>query len=372
MLNNVHGLLFTQSNIYNLRELTEPRCLSSIPFGGRFRMIDFMLSNLVNAGVSDVGVLLLAKYKSLLDHLGSGKDWDLARHSGGLHLLPPYSLSNGENPRVFRGHMDTLSEIMPYLQDIRQEYVLIADGDIALNLDLEDVFQQHMDNHADMTLVCSPRYTGDPPATVYFQVGDDQTITDVIQCPSQPAGVEYLNIFLLSKELLLRLVSECATHRLYSFRNDLLPKLHHHLKLSAYAYDGFVTRCTSVASYYDSSMALLQPEVRRDLFCPERPIRTRDRNEPSSYYAPGSVCRNSLVADGCIIEGTVENSIIFHNARVGKGAVIRDSILFQNTVIGTDAQLRYVITDKDVTIGAGAVLNGAAHHPFVLAKGSTV
>ena len=136
MLNNVHGLLFTQSNIYNLRELTEPRCLSSIPFGGRFRMIDFMLSNLVNAGVSDVGVLLLAKYKSLLDHLGSGKDWDLARHSGGLHLLPPYSLSTGENPRVFRGHMDTLSEIMPYLQDIRQEYVLIADGNIALNLDL--------------------------------------------------------------------------------------------------------------------------------------------------------------------------------------------------------------------------------------------
>ena len=208
--------------------------------------------------------------------------------------------------------MDTLSEIMPYLQDIRQEYVLIADGNIALNLDLEDVFQQHMDNHADMTLVCSPRYTGDPPATVYFQVGDDQPVTDVIQCPSQPTGVEYLNIFLLSKELLLRLVTDCATHRLYSFRNDLLPKLHHHLKLSAYAYDGFVTRCTSVASYYDSSMALLQPEVRRDLFCLERPIRTRERNEPSSYYAPGSVCRNSLVADGCIIEGTVENSIIFH------------------------------------------------------------
>ena len=133
-----------------------------------------------------------------------------------------------------------------------------------------------------------------------------------------------------------------------------------------------MTRCTSVASYYDSSMALLQPEVRRDLFCLERPIRTRERNEPSSYYAPGSVCRNSLVADGCIIEGTVENSIIFHNVRVGKGAVIRDSILFQNTVIGTDAQLRCVITDKDVTVGAGAVLNGAAHHPFVLAKGSTV
>ena len=372
MLNNVHGLLFTQNNIYHLRELTEPRCLSSIPFGGRFRMIDFMLSNLVNAGVSDVGVLLQAKYKSLLDHLGSGKDWDLARHSGGLHLLPPYSLTNGENPRMFRGHMDTLSDILPYLREIRQEYVLIADGDIALNLDLEDVYQQHVENHADMTLVCSPRYTGDPPATVYFKVGDDQTITDVIQCPSQPTGVEYLNIFLLSKELLLRLVSECATHRLYSFRNDLLPKLHHHLKLSAYAYDGFVTRCTSVASYYDSSMALLQPEVRRDLFGLERPIRTRERNEPSSYYAPGSVCRNSLVADGCIIEGTVENSIIFHNVRVGKGAVIRDSILFQNTVIGTDAQLRYVITDKDVTIGAGAVLNGATHHPFVLAKGSTV
>ena len=160
MMNKLHGIIFAYLSNPDLRELTQHRNTCSIPYGGQYRVIDFMLSNLVNAGVSDVGVLLLAKYKSLLDHLGSGKDWDLARHSGGLHLLPPYSLTNGENPRMFRGHMDTLSDILPYLREIRQEYVLIADGDIALNLDLEDVFQQHMDNHADMTLVCSPRYTG--------------------------------------------------------------------------------------------------------------------------------------------------------------------------------------------------------------------
>lgn len=372
MLNNVHGLLFTQNNIYNLRELTEPRCLSALPFGGRFRMIDFMLSNLVNAGVSDVGVLLQAKYKSLLDHLGSGKDWDLARHSGGLHLLPPYSLTNGENPRMFRGHMEALSEILPYIQEIRQEYVLVADGDIALNLPLETVYQQHIETQADITLVCSPRYTGDPAATVYFTVGADQTITDVVSCPAQPSGMEYLNVFLLSKELLLNLVKDCATHRLYSFRNDVLPKLHPHLSLSAYSYDGFVTRCTSVASYYESSMALLQPDVRRDLFSPERPIRTRDRSEPSSYYAPDSNCHNSLVADGCIIEGTVENSIIFQNVRIEEGAVVQNCILFQNTHIGAGARLNHVITDKDVTISAHTPLSGAANYPLVFSKGSAV
>lgn len=372
MLNNVHGLLFTQNNIYNLRELTEPRCLSSTPLGGRFRLIDFMLSNLVNAGVSDVGVLLQSRYQSLLDHLGSGKDWDLARHSGGLRLLPPYSLSNGENPRVFLGHMDTLAEVLPYLKEIRQDYVLIADGDIALNLPLEEVYQRHIASQADITLVCSPRYTGDPSATVYFQVAEGQEITDVISCPSQASGMEYLNIFLLSKELLIRLVQYCASHRLYSLRKDVLPKLHHYFKLTPYVFEGFAIRCTSVASYYESSMALLRPEVRKDLFHPERPIRTRDRNEPSSYYAPGSDCRGAMVADGCIIEGTIENSIVFQNVRVDKGAVVKNSILFKGTHICAGAQLSQVITDKSVTVQPNTTLAGTAQHPLVLAKGSTV
>lgn len=372
MLNNVHGLLFTQNNTCHLSELTELRCLASVPFGGRFRMIDFMLSNLVNAGVSDVGVILQSRYQSLLDHLGSGKDWNLARHSGGLRLLPPYSLSNGENPRVFRGHMDTLAEIQPYLQGIRQDYVLVADGDIALNLPLEEVYQQHLSTQADITLVCSHRCTGSSSDSVYFTVNDQNEISDVISCPAQATGLEYLNVFLLSKELLIHLVQHCATHKLYSIRKDLLPGLQRRFKLVPYLFDGFTARCTSVASYYENSMALLRPEVRQNLFRLDRSIRTRDRNEPSSYYAPGSCCRNSMVADGCIIEGTVENSIVFQNVRVERDAVVKNCILFKDTCIGSGVQLSQVITDKVVTIRSGTVLSGAVNYPLVIAKGSTV
>lgn len=372
MLNNVHGLIFTHNRTYNLRELTEPRCLSSVPFGGRFRMIDFMVSNMVNAGISDVGVILQSRYQSLLDHLGSGKDWDLARHTGGMRLLPPYSLPTQQIRAEARGQMDVLAGIAPYLRDIRQDYVFLADGDLVLNLPLEEVYQRHIDSNADITLVCTKQYTGDPAASVYFAVNDAQEITDVISRPEQPTGMEFLNLFLLSKKLLVYLTQYCATHNLYSIRDDLLPHIQHQCKLVPYLFDGFSTRCTSVASYFDNSMALLDPTVYRELFRPDAPIRTRDRNEPSTYYAPGSSCRNALVAGGCIIEGSIENSIIFQNVQIEKGACVKNCILFKGTRIQAGAQLNQVITDKGVTITPGTVLTGAPHFPHVIAKGSHV
>lgn len=372
MLNNVHGLIFTHNRTYNLRELTEPRCLSSVPFGGRFRMIDFMVSNMVNAGIPDVGVILQARYQSLLDHLGSGKDWDLARHTGGMRLLPPYSLPTQKIHGESRGQMDVLAGMEPYLQDIRQDYVFLADSDIVVNLPLQDVYQRHIDSGADITLVCTQKYTGDPAASVYFAVNDAQEITDVISRPKHPTGMEFLNLFLLSKELLIHLTQYCATHTLYSIRDDLLPRIQNQYKLVPYVFDGFSTRCTSVSSYYDNSMTLLDPAVRRELFRPDSPIRTRDRNEPSTYYAPGSSCRNSLVAGGCIIEGSVENSIIFQNVSIEKGARVKNCILFKGTHVEAGADLSQVITDKGVTITSDTALTGAPHYPLVIAKGSRV
>lgn len=370
MLNNVHGLIFTHNRTYNLRELTEPRCLSSVPFGGRFRMIDFMVSNMVNAGITDVGVILQSNYQSLLDHLGSGKDWDLARHTGGLRLLPPYSLSSQDAFPEHQGQMATLAQIEPYLQDIRQDYVFLADGDIVVNLPLQAVYERHIATQADITLVCTRNYTGDPDASVYFTVNDNQEITDVISRPEQPTGMEFLNLFLLSKALLVRLTQYCASHNLHSIRDDLLQGMQHQLKLVPYVFDGYSTRCTSVPSYYDNSMALLDPTVRQALFCPDRPIRTRDRNEPATYYAPESDCRNSLVAGGCMIEGTVEDSIIFQNVHIEKGASVKHCILFKGTHIQAGAQLCRVITDKMVTISPDSVLSGAAHYPLMIAKNS--
>ena len=372
MLNNVHGLIFTHSRTYDLEALTQPRCLSSVPFGGRFRLIDFMVSNMVNAGISDVGVLLQARYQSLLDHMGSGKAWDLARHTGGMRLLPLYSLPNQSERDEARGQMEVLARVKPYLYEIRQDYVLLADGDVVINFPLEELYQRHIDSQADITVVCTDQYTGDPAASLYFAVDGDETITDVISRPAQATGKQFLNLFLLSKELLIQLTEYCYTHRLHSIRDDLFLRIQHQYKLVPYVFNGFCTRCTSIASYYENSMALLDPAVQQELFSLDTPIRTKEQNESPTYYAPDSTARNSIIGGGSIIEGTVENSIIFQNVTIEKGAHVENCILFKGTHVQAGATLRHIITDKSVTISPDTVLTGAPGNPFVIAKGRTV
>lgn len=372
MLNNVHGLLFSTNRTYDLEALTQPRCMSSVPFGGRFRLIDFMLSNMVNAGISDVVVPLQSRYQSLLDHLGSGKAWDLARHTGGMRLLPLYSLPHRSEHDEARGQMEVLSRIKPYLHGIRQDYVLLADGDIVINFSLEELYQRHIDSGADVTLACTDRYTGDPTASLYFDVDEAGNITDVIGRPMKHTGKQFLNIFLLSRDLLIELTEYCLTHGLYSLRDELIPYLHNRYKLVPYVFNGFSTRCTSVASYYETSMELLDPAVQKELFSLDTPIRTKEQNEAPTYYAPGSVAHNSVIGGGSIIEGEVENSIIFQNVTIEKGAKVNNCILFKGTHVQAGAELNHVITDKYVTISPNTTLSGAATQPYVIKKNSTV
>jgi glucose-1-phosphate adenylyltransferase len=371
-MNNLHGILFAYRSTPDLRELTSIRNISSLPFGGRYRIIDFMLSNLVNAGVTDVGVIMHENYQSLLDHLGSGKDWDLSRKHGGLRILPPFAYANKHRQGIFRGKMEALDGVSSYLQSIRQEYVVLADADIAINIDLKAALAAHMESGADITAVCTTHPTGDPHQCTYFQVGESGQVIDVVESPNTHVGYESLDMYIMSTDLLRSLVEHCATHNLYSFSTDVLTAMKDQLKIRTFLYDGYTARLQTVDTYYACSMDLLKPEVRTDLFAPERPIRTKDRSNPSTYYAPESKCLNSLVADGCIIEGEVENSILFRGVRVRKGAVVKNCILMQGTAVDDEAQLHYIIADKDVQIGSHRTLMGHGNYPLVIAKGSTV
>lgn len=371
-MNNLHGIVFAYRPTPDLRELTAMRTISSLPFGGRYRIIDFMLSNLVNAGVTDVGVILHENYQSLLDHLGSGKDWDLSRKHGGLRILPPFAYAHKQRQGIFRGKMEAMDGVYTYLQNIRQDYVVLADADIAINIDLRDALNAHVESGADITAVCTSHPTGDPHQCTYFTVGESGLVTDVTESPNVPVGCESLDMYILSKDLLLSLVEYCATHNLYSFSNNILIGMKDQLNIRPYLYDGYTARLQTVNSYYACSMDLLRPEVRAALFDSTRPIRTKDRSNPSTYYAPESKCTNSLVADGCIIEGEVENSILFRGVHVGKGAVVKNCILMQSTVIGDGAQTHYVITDKNVQISGHRTLMGHESYPLVIAKGSIV
>ena len=370
-MNDLHGILFAYRSDANLGELTRPRNTCSLPFGGRYRLIDFMLSNYVNAGITDVGIIVHQSYQSLLDHLGSGKDWDLSRKHGGLRILPPFSYA--ERGGDYRGNMDALSGVSDYLSNIRQDYVIMGWGDVAINLPVSEVFQQHLDSGADMTVVCTPTLRGAPRFSEYIEVSEEGRITDLSIHPTAAGkALESLELYILSKQLLMDLVDYCAAHDISNFSRGVLQPRLKSLKLMPYVHKGYVGRFQSVGDYYQRSMDLLDPAVRSDLFNPDRPIRTKDQSNPSTYYGPDAVSNCSLVADGCYIEGEVENSILSRGVIVEKGARVSNSVLMQGTVVKADATLSYVIADKNVTVNEHRMLMGHSTYPLAIAKGSVV
>ena len=371
-MNDLHGIIFAYHSHRNLGELTRHRNTCSLPYGGRYRLIDFMLSNMVNAGVSDIGLIVHENYQSLLDHVGSGKDWDLSRKRGGLRILPPFSTAE-RSQREYRGNMDALVGVSSYLRNIRQEYVVLAWGHMAVNLPLADVLHQHKTSGSDITVVGTANRWGIPAECQYLQTDRTGRVTDIVINPSSdPMGLESLEVYVLSKKLLLELVEACAVHDVYSFsRGALLPRLGS-LNIMSYRYDGYVGRFHSVRDYFRCSMDLLRDKVRADLFHTETPVRTKDRSDPSTYYGPGSRCHNSLIADGCVIEGEVENSILFRGVVVEPGAKVSNCILMQGTVVSKNACVSYAITDKNVRVGKSRTLSGQETFPIAIPKNTTV
>jgi glucose-1-phosphate adenylyltransferase len=371
-MNDLHGIIFAYRPSQGLQELSAQRNTCSVPYSGRYRVIDFMLSNMVNAGISDVGLIVHASYQSLLDHVGSGKDWDLSRKHGGLKILPPFGYRRRRGDAEYRGRMDALVGVESYLKRIRQDYVVLANGDMAVNLPLRDIFEQHLKRGADITAVCSSVYRSEPDRSVYFIADENDMICDVTVNPVAPIGYESLEVYIMSSSLLLELVEHSATHNISSFSEGVLLRIGGTLKIAPYYFNGYSARLQTIAGYYAKSMELLDPKVRRDLFDPARPIRTKDQSNASTYYGPEGVARNSLIADGCIVEGEVENSILFRGVHVAPGAKISGCILMQSTVVEQDAVLKSVITDKNVHINAARTLMGHESYPLAIAKNSVV
>ena len=370
-MNGMHGIIFSYEKENGLRELIENRVHGSIPFGGDYRIIDFILSSMVNAGITDVGVIMHGKCQSLLDHLGSGKSWDLSRNYGGLTLLPAFAYNEQRHSDgQFRGRVEALYSVMNYLKSIRQDYVVLSDSDTVINAPLDDVLRRHIDTGADITAVCTAA-PGDGEDT-YFQLNGDGVITDTAYGLHTPEGCRCLNIFVLRTELLVQLVTECVSRNGYSLRRSILQEMGSRLNLHGYVYDGYAAHINTLQSYYDRSMELLDSTVRGALFCPDRPVYGRENDSPSSYIDPEGGCVNSLVADGCGIQGSVKNCVLFRNVRIEKGAVVENCILFKDTVVKRGAVLRGVITDKYVTVSENVTLMGHERYPIVVTKGATV
>jgi len=370
-MNGLHGIIFSYEKRNDLRELAEIRSAASVPFGGRYRVVDFALSNLVNAGVTDVGVVLHGRYQSMLDHLGSGKVWDLSRKRGGLKILPPFNYQKDWGVMPFRGKIEALAGVRSYLEEIRQDYVALMDGDLVANLPMADIYEQHVKSGADITVVCGNDSFATEDGT-YYEMDAEGRVTEVLYNMNRPRGYRGLEVYVLSTKLLRELVDECYAKDLFSWRRDVLRANKDKLNLHCYIWKGYAAQIRSVQEYYDRSMQLLEPGIRSDLFCSQRPIRAKGADKSSTYVSPDGTCINSLVGEGCRIDGVVENSILFPGVTVEPGAVVRNCVLFKETTVRKGAQLAYVIADKDVEIAENHTMMGQATYPVVIAKGSKV
>lgn len=371
-MGNVLGLVFANMHDTTLGDMTKNRTMGSVMFGGRYRLIDFPLSNMVNSGISEVGVITKSNYQSLLDHLGSAREWDLARKKGGLYILPPFG--NVEST-LYRGRIEALYGAMSFIKHSRAKYVILSDCDVVTNIDYKPIVAAHIESGADITAVAHTGvYSSDDIKTsTVFNVDADKNVTSVLINPDiSGTCTTSLNVFVMSMDFLIETVNDAMARGNVSFERNILQEKCRELKIKIYEYDNYFSKLNSPESYFKSNMALLEPENARKLFVPKRSIYTKVSDNAPVKYDLDSKVSNSLIADGCIIEGEVENSVLFRGVTVGKGAKVKNCILMQGTVVGDNAELSYLITDKNVSICENHILTSSPQYPMYVGKGASV
>lgn len=361
------GIIFSNIHDHNVAELSRVRTLGSVPFGGRYRLIDFPLSNMVNSGIDTVGIITKSNYQSLMDHVGSGKDWDLARKDGGLIILPPYG--HAENSMLYSSRLEALKGVTSFLTRADENYVVMSDCDSVCRMNYNDIIDNHIKERADITLVYKKRSLNYGENAAQLEV-DGNRITSITQRSFEESGEAnvFANVFVLKKSLLLNIVLDSISHNYTNFLGDIVAKHLNSMRIIGYEHKGFFAGITSLQAYYDSNLALLDKNVRDEIFG-DRSVFTKVRDSAPTKYGNFAVVKNSMIADGCTIEGEVENSILFRNVKIGRGSVIKNSIVMQNAVLGENCTLNCIIADKNVTITDRKVLSGSINHPFYISKG---
>ncbi len=367
--NKILGLIFANTFETSLPELTSNRTMGSVPFGGKYRLIDFPISNMSNSGINNVGVITKSNFLSLMDHLGSGNEWDLAKRRSGLTILPPYI---GHN---FANMIETLYALHGFIEHGSEEYVLIDNAGCVSNFNYRKLLEFHEQKNADITFIYSKRSRNCEIQTEGSVLDIDAygKVTKVLLpsiCNSETTFSS--GAFIIKKDLLMNMVRNLVAENKTDFTRDFLQPNVNKLNIYAYENTGYCAIITSMKDYYRASMELMNPEVRADLFNPKHPIYTKVRDDMPSRYGLESCVKGSLIAQGCTIDGTVENSIISKGVHIGKGAHIKNCIIMQDTIIGDNADLSHIIIDKDVSVGEGKTIIGCESYPMYIPKRSVI
>ena len=370
------GIIFPNSYDATVPELANVRLMASIPFASRYRMIDFVLSGMSNSGIDNISLLVNKNYHSLMDHLGSGREWDLVRKNGGLTLFPP----NAEKTSLhYTGRISALEGIIDFLRSQKEEYVVMADANIAVNFDFAAMLDAHVASGADVTIAYNEtelpdgykKLSGEDSFYYTFNLEGDR-ITEIFVNRNREGKQNLsMSIFVLKRELLIEIVDAAFVRGLRYFERDVLMNAFSYLKMNGYKYDGYVARITSLKSYFDENMKLLDDANLNALF-DTAPVYTKIRDDNPTRYIAGAKAENIMAADGCVIEGEVENSILFRGVKIEKGAKVKNCILMQDTVVKAGADIEYIITDKNAVISELKTMRGTDTYPIYVTKHATV
>lgn len=374
---NALGIIFPNSYDSFVPELVNKRLMSSIPFASRYRIVDFLLSSMVNCGIDNISLVVRKNYHSLMDHLGSGREWDLARKKGGLNIVPPFA---DKDVKIYDGRVGALASILRFLKAQKEKYVVMCDANLVVNFDFRALIDAHIESGADITVAYTKEVLSDDLLKVdisakdmYYTAQMDGTRIKEISLNSKEAGEQnlFMNIYVIDRELLMQQISEAYVNGRVSYERDILIPNLDKLDIQGYLYEGYAARITSMKSYFDENMKMLD-EANLDALFSGNPIYTKIRDDNPTRYINGAKVKNTMAADGCIIEGEVENSVLFRGVKIAKGAKVKNCVLMQDTVVEAGARLEYIISDKNVTVGVGQEVKGTDTLPVYIEKHKTV
>lgn len=368
----VMGIVF--SSEADMGDLTDKRTMASIPYGGRYRLVDFALSNLSCAGVRHVGIVARRNFQSLMNHIGDGEEWGLELSEGGMEFLTPYATSNVHS---YRGKLESLFSAMDFLEfGGDKEYVVMMDASVLCNIDLSKVLASHIASGKDVTVVSKAGIAdGKRVLDLAIKLDGKGEVEDmVVDYAAAPEYLASMDIFVTSKVWLMDRVKELIAHNRFHMDRDLVLGgwQRGRVSLNVVTYGGTVMFNDSTADYFTNSMALIEKDVRHDLFGRSHPVYTKVRDRVPSYYGENCQIDGCIVADGCMLGGTARSSVLFRQVKIAPGAEVENCVIMNDSVVGSGAQLKNVILDKEVTVTPGARLIGTAQNPIIVKRGETV
>jgi hypothetical protein len=362
------GLIFADEKKIQLGELPLPRALAAVPFGGRYRIIDFMLSNMVNTGIKNIGVSTFNKYKSLMDHLGTGSPWDLDRKSPGLSILTPYLISDTYNG------LNDLSAIINFLRFSKRKHVVIGGSSVFFNLQFNQMVDSHEQSGADITLLFSKETTDFEEPNIVLEFDRKNKLKGFLLNPKNLSGMRkcFMDVMVIERELLLSILQDNLSRGVAGVDFISFMQLNDSLNIRGYEFKGMAMRIHSVHGYFAATMKTLTPAGRKAVFGSDQPVYTKVKDESPTYYSNESRVVSCMISDGCVIEGDLKDSLLFRGVTVASGAKLRNCIIFQNSFIGENCNLENCIIDKNVHIKPGITLTGQEAYPVVVGKGAIV